>query len=511
MDFDVTQILDRHADVIGPKPALIDPAGRWSFAELSTAARDFECALRNLGVRPGARVGLMMDGTREHVALVLAVLRIGAAAVPLNSRLTAPELATFLANCGPALVLTTPPYLDRATGIAPRCVLEGGRLVRADPVATPDDRRREGGSHPEGIIIGTGGTTGIPKGAVYSPAAVWFWAIGCAFGQQLRADDVELFGSPFFHSTLLTGLLTPLVAGATVCIPERFDVEHVVQAVAEHGVTRIGGAPTMISRILDVARADPENWRGIRTIQFGSTKSPPGFVPAVRAAFPGASLITGYGSTEFGPVTRCYTGDFEIEGGAGVGRPVPAASVAIVDPETGLETRRPDVQGEVAVRSPWQMSYYTGPIEATEDVLLPSGAIRSGDIGHFDHNGYLHLDGRSKDIIITGGENVFPAEVEFALGEFPNITELAVYGVADPVWGERIELAISVADGAAAPTLTEIREYGRHRLAPYKLPRSLAVVEELPLTSNNKLDKRRLATATELPREIWPERSAADA
>jgi acyl-CoA synthetase (AMP-forming)/AMP-acid ligase II len=397
-------------------------------------------------------------------------------------------------------VVATPKYVDRVVGLAPTCVLDRGRLILSKSAAAPPD-----GPADEGIIIGTGGTTGIPKGAVYSRAALWYWTICTAFAQQLHADDVELFGSPFFHSTLLTGMLTPLVAGATVCIPERFDAEHVEHAVSEYGVTRIGGAPTMLSRILTVARAHPDDWLGIRTIQFGSTKCPPGFVPAVRAAFPRAALITGYGSTEFGPVTRCYTKDLEGEQDAGVGRPVPAASVAIIDPETGAQTRQPGVQGEIAVAAPWQMSYYTGPIDATSDVLLPSGAIRSGDIGHFDGNGYLHLDGRSKDIIITGGENVFPAEVEVVLAEFPNVTELAVYGVADRVWGERVELAISVADGAAIPKLADIREYGRARLAPYKLPRSLAVLAELPLTSNMKLDKRRLATATDLPREIWPE------
>ena len=138
-------------------------------------------------------------------------------------------------------------------------------------------------------------------------------------------------------------------------------------------------------------------------------------------------------------------------------------------------------------------------------MIHDTGAILSGDIGRFDDAGYLHLIGRRKDIIITGGENVFPAEVEQALGGLPNVRDLAVYGVADPTWGERIELALSVDDGAPTPTLAEVRRYARHRLASYKLPRSLTVLDDLPLTSNLKIDKRALAATTDLPREVWPD------
>jgi fatty-acyl-CoA synthase len=499
---DITAVLERHADSLTDRVAVVDPTGAWTFRDLARGASVYEAELRRLGAGPGRRIGILMDGGRAHVALVLATLRTGAASVPLNSRLTATELAAFVENCGLAFVVASAAYTERVSGLASVVgVDDDERLFAADAVIAQPDAHPAG----EAIIIGTGGTTGLPKGAVYSTAAVWHWAVCGAFAQQLRPDDVELFGSPFFHSTLLTGLLTPLVAGAAVCIPARFDADHVVGAVAEHGVTRIGGAPTMLSRVLAAARSDPETWRSVRTIQFGSTKAPPGFVADVRDAFPQVQLITGYGSTEFGPVTRRFTADFADGVEGGVGRPVPTASVAVVDPETVTPGRRPGVEGEIAVACPWQMSYYTGEPASTADVMLESGAILSGDIGRFDADGYLHLVGRRKDIIITGGENVFPAEVEGALAALPQVRDLAVYGVVDETWGERIELALALqSSGGAAPTLAEVRRFAQDRLAAYKLPRSLVVLDDLPLTSNNKIDKRRLAADGTLPREIWP-------
>jgi fatty-acyl-CoA synthase len=498
---DITEVVERYAHVLPAKKAVADSGGVWTFRDLAEHVAVYERLLRDRGAGPGRRVALLMDGGRDEVALILACLRTGAGTIPLNTRLTTAELASFVGNCSPDFLIGTPGYIDRVTGVAPIYVLADGRQLLGTGRRVPDPPAQ---SADEAIIIGTGGTTGLPKAAVYSARAVWHWAMCGAFAQQLHRDDVELFGSPFFHSTLLTGLLTPLAAGATVCIPERFDAEHVIAAVGEHGVTRIGGAPTMLARVLQAAQADPPAWKRVRIIQFGSTKSPPRFVDEVRSALPWAHLITGYGSTEFGPVTRCFDADIREGLDAGVGRPVPAAKVTIINPQTGQATNSPMVEGEIAVSSPWQMSYYTGDVAATDEVMRDDGTILSGDIGRLDDGGYLHLVGRRKEIIITGGENVFPAEVEQVLAQLPQVRELAVYGVADDTWGERVELALSVADGARAPSLAEVRRYARQFLAPYKLPRSLAVLDELPLTSNLKLDKRRLAADAGLPREIWP-------
>jgi fatty-acyl-CoA synthase len=334
-----------------------------------------------------------------------------------------------------------------------------------------------------------------------SRQAIWLWAACSSFSQQIRVDDVELFSSRFFHSTLLTGLFTPLAAGAAVRIVERFEPEAVEWAVQNDGVTRLGGTPTVLMRILELAQRSPRTWNTVRTVQFWSAKSPPGFVEALRDAFPNAQHMTGYGSTEFGPATRLYGSDL-VDGGGGVGRPIPTSSVVIVNPENGQVTTDPNVVGEVAVNSPWQMSRYAGPTEDTGDAFLATGAILSGDIGEFDTDGFLHLRGRRKEIIITGGENVFPSEVEDALSSHPAIREVAVYGVDDRVWGERVEAAVVTKQGVIV-NLKEIRDFGRGSLAAYKLPRSLVQLDEMPLTYNWKVDKRRLSTQSADNREIW--------
>jgi acyl-CoA synthetase (AMP-forming)/AMP-acid ligase II len=201
-------------------------------------------------------------------------------------------------------------------------------------------------------------------------------------------------------------------------------------------------------------------------------------------------------------VARRYGDDFAEGLDAGVGRPVPAASVRIVDPATGHSHDEPETMGEIAVACPWQMAYYTGDRTHTDQVRAPDGALLSGDFGRFDSRGYLHLIGRRKEMIITGGENVFPIEVEDVYGRYPGVGALAVYGVGDPVWGERVELAL-VMDGCPAPAIADIRSFGRTRLASYKIPRSLVVLPALPLTPNLKVDKRALAASTEVVRDTW--------
>lgn len=498
MDLDIVNVLERHADAYRHKPALVDDTGTWTYGQLWAEVLDIAPRLRAIGLGEGTRVAVMMPPGRGYAAILLAGLRASAAVVPVNTRLTRPELASFVAACMPIAILLAEEFVDLVADVDVDRYLVSARSgswsVSPMPAGASRPARSQAAFAPgEAIIIGTGGTTGVPKGAVLSRSAVWHWTICAAFAQRLRGDDVELFGSPFFHSTLLTGLLTPLVAAATVCIPDRFDAAHVGAAVREHGVTRFGGAPTMLARVLGSAWDDAAGWRTVRTVQFGSTKAPPGFVASVRDALPDAELITGYGSTEFGPVTRRYTEDFADDLDGAVGRPVPGASVTIIDSNTGRPTRTPGVEGQIAVNCPWQMSYYTGDRAATDEVMHAGGAILSGDMGRFDESGALVLVGRLKEMIITGGENVFPAEVERVLERLPDVQELAVYGVPDPEWGERVEVAVSVAAGAAAPTLADIRNFGRGRLADYKLPRRVVVLDELPLTSNAKVDKRCLA------------------
>ncbi|MEO7371401.1 MAG: class I adenylate-forming enzyme family protein, partial [Ilumatobacteraceae bacterium] len=451
------------------------------------------------------RVGLALTSGKQYVSALIGVMKAGLPVIPLNTQLTSPEMEAFLDQVRPQAVICDEAHSDLMgpAGVTKYVANFGSsgltlrRWSQPGSASVPFNTTEDD----EMLAIGTGGSTGVPKGAVMSRQAIWFWTACSASSQQIRVDDVELFSARFFHSTILTGLFTPLAAGATARIVDRFEPEVVERAVQNDSVTRIGGTPTVLMRIFELAQRSPQTWKNVRTVQFWSAKSPPGFVDALRDAFPNAQYMTGYGSTEFGPATRLYGREL-LQGGGGVGRPIPTTSVVIVNPDNGQVTTDPKIVGEVAVKSPWQMSRYAGPTEDTRSAFLPTGEILSGDIGEFDAEGFLHLRGRRKEMILTGGENVFPSEVEDVLASHPAIREVAVYGIDDRVWGERVEAAVVTRQGVVV-NLKEIRDFSRGRLAAYKLPRSLVQLEEMPLTPNWKIDKRQLATRSADNREIW--------
>jgi acyl-CoA synthetase (AMP-forming)/AMP-acid ligase II len=496
VSFDLVATFQRHARFLSKKRAIVEDRS-CTYSELWDIAGEIAEELLRAGLRAGDRIAVACAPGVDYVLLIVGMLRAELVVCPINTRLTPSEIDAYFTSLNPRAVISDEESLDIAERIGtPLLVLSetGGRWqarTSGPRVPLPSAAADLNGA----FIVGTGGSTGIPKGAVISRNAAWMWATCAAFAQQLRQSDVEMFGSPFFHSTLLTGVLSPLVAGATVRVISGFNTDSVVTAVERDGGTRLAGAPTMLQRVLDHATANADLWRNVRVVQFGSTKAPPGFVDRVRQALPGADLITGYGTTEFGPVTRVYTADFLSNRDVGVGRPVPAADVVIVDPVTMRILTAPEAEGEIAVACPWQMTGYAGAKSETKDALLASGHIRSGDIGQFDPEGFLHFRGRYKEIVITGGENVFPIEVERVIADHPSIVDVAVYGVDDDTWGERVEAAVVVRPQTSV-TIDEVRDFCRSRLAGFKIPRSLVIYDDLPLTPNSKVDKRRLSEAS---------------
>jgi fatty-acyl-CoA synthase len=267
----------------------------------------------------------------------------------------------------------------------------------------------------------------------------------------------------------------------------RFDAEHAAALLTEGRATRVLGAATVVERVVDAARQlDPTRSR-VRFVQFGMSASRPGLAGEISATFPGAAVITGYGTTEFGPVTRTYSWEFGAHGTpVGVGRPVPGADLRIIDTD-GREVRVGE-SGEIAAWAPWQMQGYLG-IEQGEH-MWGERHIRSGDIGRLDESGSLWLTGRAKDTIRTGGETVYPSEVEAVLQRRPEVAACAVFGVADPTWGERVHAAIV---GRAPGVDTDrIAAALRRDLAGFKVPKRWHVLDALPMTSNDRVDRRAL-------------------
>jgi len=483
-----------HAAHAPDDPALVDPHGAYGYGELWHAVAAVAADLRRRGVAPGDRVVTALPPGAPHVAAILGVMASGAVAVPLNTRLTEPEAATFLEPLRPWGLLAGEPCTDLAGRLAARCGAVHVALAGADAAGGLAHRlgvdgnpaRETAAPDPAAaaMIMGTGGTTGVPKGATWTHEGLWLYASSCQAQMEIRRTDVELYFSPFFHIALATCLLATLFAGGCGWVLPRFDEDAVLAALATGRPTRLFGAPTALARLLDRPELTPERTRSVRRVLYGSTASAPGFAERLRAGFPGAVLVTGYGATEFGAVARIRS----WEAGGGLGHPVPGVRIRIVD-DAGRDVPRGEV-GRVLVRAPWQMRGYWGRPDET-DGAFQDGAVHSGDLGRLDETGSLHLAGRAKDMIITGGENVFPIEVEGVLAGHPAVAHAAVFGVEDPLWGERVEAAVVPAAGTRLDA-DALRAHCRERLAGYKVPRRLHVVAALPMTPAIKVDKRRL-------------------
>jgi fatty-acyl-CoA synthase len=481
--------------------AVTDDTGAYTFGELWQAAAGLAGRLRREGVGPSDAVGIAMEGSAANVAAIIAVLLAGGAAAPLNTALTASELERYLDILEPVAIVADCHGLSCLPGPARPIELDtdraavrlGDRVGVSERDGACDDGLGRPAESPA-LLFPTGGTTGLPKAAVLSHRATLLWAASMA-GHDRAGSGVELFFLPFFHVGLLTGLLSTLHAGAPAIVQARFDPERACDRILHDGATRLQVVPTHIRRLRD-APAYKEARLGIRDVRFGGMASEPEFVDDLLEELPNAQLSTGYGATEFGPVTLVSHADLVAGRRSGVGRAVAGVHVTVVS-EDGVPVDA-GTPGDVVVRCPWQASGYVGRPEESVAAFTPAG-VRLADCGTIDGDGWLTLLGRRSDMVITGGENVFPAEIEAVLTAHPDVADVVVIGVPDATWGERVEAAVVPRPGAMVTTLS-LRAFGRDRLAPYKLPRSVRLLDRIPLTPNNKPDRRALrALATADP------------
>ena len=490
--------LRAHAALRARHLAVVDEFGAFTFGEVWDAATRFAGRLRAAGVRPGGVVGVAMEGSAAYPVTVLGALLAGGVAAPLNILLTRPELARYLAVIGPAVVAADLPSAEllpegtpvlEVGALAPgRTLVErlGGPATAECSPVTVGLRRPTAAA---ALLFPTGGTSGLPKAAILSHRAVYLWAMSVA-GHGNAGRGIELFSLQCFHVGLLTGPLSTLHAGGEVIVQGRFDPERAVEWIIADGANRIQTAPTLLRKLASAAGFDKAR-HGVEYLRFGGMASGPEFVDELLDAFPQALISTSYGATEFGPVTRAGSEDYRQGRREGVGRPVPGVQLTIVGDHG--DTVAAGEPGDIVVRCAWQASGYMGRPGETAATFTEAG-VRLADCGVVHDDGWLTLLGRRSDMIITGGENVFPTEVEAVLATHPGVTDVVVIGVPDPTWGERVE-AVVVAAPDAEPTLDELRDFTRVHLARYKLPRSVRLVETIPLTANNKPDRRALAAA----------------
>ncbi|GAA1530328.1 class I adenylate-forming enzyme family protein [Nocardioides humi] len=494
------EVIEAHAAQTPEAMAVEDECTQMSYAQLWMQAMEVAGGLGAVGVQPGQRVALAVAPSAHALATVLGCMIAGVAAAPINPRFTTTEVDAYFEVLAPSLLIGDAaggPLLDEVDARRDvRCLSIADLCRPADAVESKRPVVPVGAkalTEAPAIIFGTGGTTGLPKAAAWSHESLWLYGAACAHALEVRRTDVELFFSPFFHIALATGPLGTLFAGGRVQFLAGFDAARVNAEIATGRVTRFFAPPTALVRLMEHPSFDRTKTGRVRRILFGSTRSEPSLIGKLTESFPSTEFITGYGATEFGGVLRLRSWErSEADGPDVLGWPVPGVHVRIVGPDG--EDLPIGASGEIVARAPWQMDGYLGEAGTNESAFV-RGGVRSGDLGLRRADGSILMQGRVKDLIITGGENVFPIEVESVLSRHRDVHEAAVFGVPDPDWGERVEAAVVLGGGlvlAGARHEDELRNFARTHLASYKTPKRIHILDSMPLTPAMKIDKRAL-------------------
>ena len=509
-----------HRAVASPGRVALEANGeQWTYTQLDADATAVAGQLHALGANPGDRIATLLHNGPAPVVLVHAVLRLGATLVPLNTRLRDAELSWQLSDAGVRLLVaedrtrelaagamhafaTSAPVVPR-TGDTPLVAWAGGtapgRMSIAAEPASGDPRRTRPSlrlEHPASHILAviyTSGTTGRPKGAQLTVGNFWWSAIGSALNLGAHADDRWLAVLPLFHIGGLSIVLRSAIHGTTVVVQPGFDAEEASRAIDERSISIVSVVSTMLQRILD-ARGDRPRPPSLRCVLLGGGPAPLALLE--RCAASGIPVVQTYGLTEAcSQVATLSPADAPKRPGA-AGRPLypNAVRIALAD---GTDAA-PGEAGEILVRGPIVMAGYHGQPEATARTIV-DGWLHTGDVGSLDADGLLHVLDRRDDLIITGGENVYPAEVEGVLVEHPWVAEAGVIGVPDDRWGQRVIAIVRLSDApdvAAANAPEVLRAHCRARLGGYKVPGEVRITgEELPRTAAGKLRRAALRSA----------------
>ena len=502
---DLGALIER-ARRFGSATMVVEGERRFTYDEVFARAGALAGAL---AIAPGERVAIAMRNRSAWMIAFLAVIHRGGVAVLLNSRGAQAELRAAIDDAAPALVLAD---AERAARIAASNY--PGRVIAASDFPDRGEvppRHAAAPTEPAAILF-TSGTTGRVKGAVlthrslvHSLMSVQLSGLMVLHGVARRhrvAPEAILAGAPqpatllvypLFHiSGLAAGFLSPMLSGGKIVIMRRWDPDGALRLIAQERITQLSGVPTMLWDLVNRSALEGADLSSLTNVASGGQALPVNLLEAVRAACPAAMMGTGYGMTETSGSVAMAVGEDFVRRRQAAGRVIDLAEVRILG---GDDAPLPTGEvGEIAVRSPMVMAGYWNRPEETAAVLSPDGWLRTGDVGYLDDEGYIFIVDRKKDMVISGGENIYCAEVERVIGELPQVAECAAFGIPDERLGELL-VAVAVGEGLDEAAIVETVAT---QLARYKAPGRVAILDQpLPRNAVGKIDKIAL-------RQAWP-------
>ncbi|MEV0247023.1 long-chain fatty acid--CoA ligase [Nocardia sp. NPDC050712] len=474
------------------RPVLRFGASTVTYADLEERTARVAELLRSRGIAAGDRVAVMLPNVPEFVILYYGILRAGAVVVPMNPLLKSREVAYYLGDSGAALLFDwTDGPGEGAAGAATigTPVLDARTLTDLLADCPPYRQGTIVDAGEPAVLLYTSGTTGTPKGATLTHSGLAHnAAVYSASVQDMRSDDVVLGCLPLFHTFGQTCAMNAAICrGAALTLLPRFDPEAVFAAIARDVVTLFAGVPTMYSALLHHPGAATAQVSSLRRCVSGGAALPVELLHAFEKTF-GCAIFEGYGLSETSPVvTFNHIGRPRKPGS--IGTPIKGVEVRLLDLVDGV--------GEIAVRGPNVMKGYWRRPEETR-AAIPDGWFRTGDLARRDADGYYFIVDRKKDMIIRGGYNVYPREIEEVLYEHPDVIQAAVVGVPDPHLGEEIAAALVLRAGSAT-SAEQVRSFVRDRVAAYKYPRRVWLLDSLPTGPTGKILKRAITPPTGVP------------
>ncbi|MGE2832806.1 long-chain-fatty-acid--CoA ligase [Mycobacterium sp. SMC-4] len=495
----VADIVRAHARLRPDAPALIVDDHVITFGDLDARSNRAAQAFAAAGVGPGDRVAFVEKNGAEFFDVAFGLAKLGAVGVPVNWRLAAPEMRHILLDSGAAIVVVGSEFFGHIEAIEDdigATVIAVGAHDRwpdfTEWISThrPVDPGVRTAADDLVFLMYTSGTTGLPKGVMLSNANYVCKTGGVAAGPwRLSADAVSLAVMPLFHMAGSGWVFAGLWEGATTVVLRDVDAAAILDAVARHRVTNMLLVPAVIASLLDTAGVESTDFSALRLIVYGASPISDDVLLRGMDRF-GGIIAQVYGMTETtGSITQLDGHEHTPQLLRSCGKPYPWVELRTVDAD-GADAPVGTV-GEVWTRSAQNMLGYWNNPDATAATLTADGWLRTGDAGYLDADGYLYLYDRVKDMIVSGGENVYPAEVENALMAHPGVADAAVIGVPDPKWGEAVK-AVVVPAGGVELGEAELIAFARTRLGGFKLPKSVDFVDALPRTPSGKILKRAL-------------------